>query len=93
MFLKALSNSKAKNSLDDYFSERFSKLTFAKEMTKLSFKYKSSTIFQKYPYVFEYDSLIEKFLTGKEIDFISLEFRDFLSKCLEVTISKFLEII
>ena len=84
ILLKALSNCKAKNSLDEYFSERFSKFGFAKDMTKLSFKYKNNQIFQKYPYIFEYDSPIEKFLTGREIDSISLEFRDFLSKCLDV---------
>ena len=84
ILLKALSNCIVKNSLDNYFLERFSKFNYAKEITKLLFKYKNNSIFQKYPFIFEYDSLIEKFLTGVEIDFISIEFRDFLSKCLEV---------
>lgn len=84
MLLKALTNAIGKNSLDLYFLERFPTKSLAKEMTKLMFKYKDSSIFQKYPFIFEYDSLIEKFLTGIELDFISFEFRDFLSKCLEV---------
>lgn len=84
ILIKAISNSINNNSLDRFFVESFSKFHYAKEITKLSFKYKDINIFQKYPFVFEYDSLIEKFLTGIEINSISSEFRDFLSKCLEV---------
>lgn len=84
ILIKALLNPIPNNSLNLYFSENFSKKNYAQELVKLAFKYKSLSVFQKNPFVFEYESLIEKFLTGIEISSASFECRDFLSKCLEV---------
>lgn len=84
ILLQAFYCSITQNSFNLYQSESFSKYSFAKDISSLLFKYKKSNIFQKNPFVFEYSSLIEKFLSGIEIESISFELRDFLSKCLEV---------
>lgn len=54
------------------------------DITSLFFKYSETSIFQRIPFIFEYESEIEKFLTGIECENLSFEMRDFLSKCLEV---------
>ena len=59
-----------------------------KEYINLSLKYKDSSIFQKFPYEIDMDSALETFLTGSSVEGISYEFRDFLSKCLEVKTNK-----
>lgn len=56
------------------------------DITLLFFKYSETSIFQRTPFLFEYETEMERFLTGIECENISFEMRDFLSKCLEVFI-------
>jgi len=59
---------------------------YIKDLMKIAFKYKDQPIFSKFPYLASFESDLERWLFGLDIKTENPQLRDFLSKCLEVTI-------
>lgn len=78
------------NSGNDLSPEK-AKIDFPKFITdylKLVPKYLNFSVFSKFPFLTNFDSELERWLFGLDINEVSVQFRDFLSKCLEVNIER-----